>query len=151
MEFLRIKDISEADFDGIVAKAGGSRINSQGSADYKLGEAVAELKFIQEEGFEAPARQAKLARLFRQQQRGSSVVVMHPKRLTPEQSREYYRIVERPIKRPIYNADKQLEATANRLDPQLTRVLVLLNLGYTALTPDEFQSVAVKCVHNDTT
>jgi hypothetical protein len=36
MDFIRIKNISEEDFHGIVQAAGGSRIASQGSADFRI-------------------------------------------------------------------------------------------------------------------
>jgi hypothetical protein len=150
VESIRIKNISETDFDGIVHAAGGARIASEGSADYRLGEAVVELKLIQEEGFEKASRQEKLARLFRTQQPNSPVVVLDPKTLDAAKSRRYYNIVEGPIKTLVKKADKQLQTTAQRFTPEPTRVLVIINLGYTALDPDEFQSVCLKCVHNDT-
>src|SRR3954468_23218212 len=105
MEFLRIKGVSEKDFDGIVAKAGGKRIQSEGSADYVLNEAVFELKLIQEEGFEKATRQSKLAKLFSEQQPGAPVVVIDPKTLDTAKAREYYRIVEGPLKTHIKKAN----------------------------------------------
>jgi hypothetical protein len=151
MDFIRIKNISETDFDGILQAAGGSRIASEGCADYRLNEAIIELKFIQEEGLEKVSRQAKIAKMFRAQQPHAPVVVLDPTTLNAAQSRDYYNIVAGPIKTHVKKADKQLEATAQRYNPQATRVLVIINLGYTALTPDEFRSVCLKCVHNDTT
>jgi hypothetical protein len=151
MDYIRIKNISEADFDGVVQTAGGSRIASDGSADYRLNEAIIELKLIQEEGFEKASRQAKIAALFRAQQPKAPVVVLDPDALDAAQSRDYYNIVAGPMKTHIKKADKQLEATAQRYDPRPTRVLVIINLGYTALAHDEFQSVCLKCVRNDTT
>jgi hypothetical protein len=151
MEFIRIKNITEEDFHGIVQAAGGSRIASQGSADYRLNEALIELKLIVEEGFEKASRQAKMASLFQAQQPNAPVVVLDPKTLDATQSRDYYNIVAGPIKTHVKKADKQLDATAQRYDPPPTRVLVIMNLGYTALTPDEFRRVCLKCVHNDTT
>jgi hypothetical protein len=151
MDYIRIKNVSEADFDAIVQAAGGFRIASEGSADYRLNEAIIELKLIQEEGFEKASRQAKIAALFRTQQPKAPVVVLDPDTLDAAQSRDYNNIVAGPMKTHVKKADKQLEATAQRYGPQLTRVLVIINLGYTALAHDEFQSVCLKCVHNDTT
>lgn len=151
MEFIRIKNISEEDFHGIVQAAGGTRIATDSSADYRLNEALIELKFIVEEGFEKASRQAKIATLFRAQQPNAPVVVLDPKTLDATQSRDYYNIVAGPIKTHVKKADKQLDATAQRFNPPPTRVLVIMNLGYTALTPDEFRTVCLKCVHNDTT
>jgi hypothetical protein len=151
MEYIRIKSISEADFDGIVQASGGSRIASEGSADYRLNEAIMELKLIQEEGFEKAPRQAKLPALFKGQQPNAPVVVLDPDNLDQVQSRDYYNIVAGPIKTQVKKADKQLATTAQRYSPEPTRVLIILNLGYTALTADEFQSICLKCVRNDTT
>jgi hypothetical protein len=153
MDYLRIKNISETDFDGIIQTAGGSRLaeGSALSADYRLHEAIIELKLIEEEGFEKTSRQAKIARIFRAQQPHAPVVVVDPTTLARAQSRYYYNVVAGPIKVQVKKADKQLEATAQRYSPQPTKVLVIINLGYTALEPDEFQSICLKCVHNDTT
>lgn len=154
MDYIRIKNISQADFDGIIEAAGGARIDLQTaetSADYKLNEAIIELKLIEEEGFEKAPRQAKLAGLFKAQQPNRPVVVLDPERLDPAQSRDYYNIVAGPIKTQVKSAARQLEATAQRDTPPPTRVLVIINLGYTALAADEFASVCLKCVRNDTT
>src|SRR6476646_10256274 len=107
MEFIRIKNVSEADFDGVVQTAGGSRITSEGSADYRLNEAVIELKLIQEEGFEKSSRQAKIAALFRAQQPKAPVVVLDPDTLDAAQSRDYYNIVAGPIKTHVKTAARQ--------------------------------------------
>jgi len=151
MEYIRVKNISESDFDAIVKDAGGVRISSEGSADYLLNEALIELKFVQDEGFEKPTRQKKIANLFHALQPHASVVIVNPDLLDKTNSRDYYNIVAGPIKTHVKKADKQLEATAQRYNPKPIRVLVILNLGYTALSPDEFKSVCFKCVLNDTT
>lgn len=154
MDYIRIKKISQTDFDGIVEAAGGVRIDLQTaetSADYKLNEAIIELKLIEEEGFEKAPRQAKLAALFKAQQPNRPVVVLDPAGLDPGQFRDYYNIVAGPIKTQVKSAARHLEATAQRYTPSPTRVLVIINLGYTALAADEFASVCLKCVRNDTT
>ena len=51
MEYIRIKAVTEADFDQVITSAGGSRIIADGSADYLLNEAIIELKLVSEEGF----------------------------------------------------------------------------------------------------
>jgi len=150
MEFIRIKSLTEADFDGVIVSAGGSRISQEGSADYLFNEGIIELKLVKEEGFEKTDRQAKLASLFRQAQPNRPVVLLQPKKLNAVDSRNYYRIVEVPIKNACKKASKQLQATAARLDPTPVRVLVIINVGYTLLSPDEFKDVCFKCVRNDT-
>jgi hypothetical protein len=153
MEHIRIKTVSEADFDGVVTSAGGSRIPEQGSAesaDYILNEAIIELKLVKEEGFEKTERQTRLANLFRQTQPNKPVVLVNPKELNASNSRAYYRIVEGPIKTASKKASKQLKVTAERLNPTAARVFVILNVGYTLLSLDEFKEVCLKCVGNDT-
>ncbi len=150
MEALRIRYISEADIDAIVSTAGGRRLTAPGSADYQLNEALVELKLVEEEGFHKEERQVKLARLFQQNQPGRSTVVISPKLLGPSGQREYYNIVRGPIHRQVCKAAKQLEKTACSIQPSATRVLLILNVGYTGLSPDDFKAVCVKCAQNDT-
>jgi hypothetical protein len=150
MEYIRIKPVTEDDFDGLIASAGGSRIPEEASADYRLNEAIIELKLVSEEGFEKADRQKKLATLFREAQPNRPVVLINPERLNEAEARRYYRIVETPIKSHCKKASKQLQLTAERSNPTPTRVLVILNVGYTLLSSDEFKDVCFKCVRNDT-
>jgi hypothetical protein len=150
MEYLRIKAVTEDDFDQVIISAGGSRIPGEGSADYLLNESIIELKLIREEGFEKTERQRKLAKLFRETQPNRPVVLINPKGLSPTDSRNYYRIVEVPIKNACKKASKQLQITAARYSQPPVRVLVILNVGYTLLSSDEFKDVCFKCVRNDT-
>lgn len=151
MDYIRIKSITEADFDQVVVAAGGSRIAKEGAADYVLNEAIIELKLVVEEGFEKRERQQKLTALFRQTQPNLPVVTIAPTRLSPEKLRSYYRIVEAPLKSACKKASKQLQATAACSTSTPVRVLVILNVGYTLLSSAEFREVCCKCVRNDTT
>ncbi|HAB19239.1 MAG TPA: hypothetical protein DCE44_22780, partial [Verrucomicrobiales bacterium] len=150
MEYIRIKTVTEEDFDRVITSAGGSRILEESSADYRLNEAIIELKLVSEEGFEKTDRQRKLANLFREMQPDQPVVLISPESLNESNSRNYYRIVEVPIKNACKKASKQLQATAKRDGQPPVRVLVILNVGYTLLSPDEFKDVCFKCVCNDT-
>ena len=150
MEYVRIKTVSETDFDKLITSAGGSRIVEEDSADYRLNEAIIELKLVSEEGFEKTERQKKLAALFRRTQPKTPVVILKLGQLSEENLRDYYRIVETPIKNTCKKASKQLQKTAARYDQQPLRVLIILNVGYTLLSQDEFKDVCFKCVRNDT-
>ena len=151
MEYIRIKAVSEADFDQVITSAGGSRILEDGSADYRLNEAIIELKLVSEEGFDKAERQKKLAAyLFRETPPKRRVVVIKPEQLNDADSRDYYRIIEVPIKNACKKASKQLQVTAARCNQKPVQVLVILNVGYTLLSPDEFKDVCFKCVRNDT-
>lgn len=76
--------------------------------------------------------------------------VLDPQLLDEIRRREYYIIVSGPMKTHIKKADKQLEKTANRIRPQATRVLWIINTECTALTRDEFKDICIKCARNDT-
>jgi hypothetical protein len=150
MDYLRIKKISETEFDTIVETAGGSRIKADGSADYEWKDAVVELKLVLEEGLEKASRQNKLANLFREQQHGRPVIVVDPQLLDEKSLMVYYNIVSGPIKNHVRKAAKQLDVTSQRYHPPPARVLIILNIGYTTLLPDEFKTVCAKCARNDT-
>lgn len=151
MDYLRIKTISEAEFDTVVESAGGSRIRADGSADYLWRDAVVELKLVLEEGLEKDVRQNKIASLFQEQQSPRPVVVVDPQLLDEKRLLAYYNIVSGPIKNHVRKAAKQLDATSQRYSPPLTRVLIILNIGYATLLPDEFKAICAKCVRNNTT
>ena len=144
MEYFRIKTVSEEDVDRVVDSAGGQRIREEGSADYLFKGAIMDLKLIQEEGFDKSTRQAKIASLFRITSPQSPVVVVNPNRLPHEDQRAYYNIVSGPIKTHIKKAAHQLDVTRRRYPGDSTRVLLILNVGYTALAPEEFSSVCLK-------
>jgi hypothetical protein len=104
---LKIKKVSEVDFDRTVMEAGGARINETDSADYIFGEAILELKLVEEEGLDKGTRQQKLANLFRPQQPLSPVVVIAPNRLDKVAARTYYNIIAGPIKTHVKKAAAQ--------------------------------------------
>lgn len=145
MERMKIKMVSELDFDTVVKEAGGSRIDKPDSADYILNEALIELKLVMEEGYEVHTRQQKIASIFRRQQPQSPVVVIRPNSLDEAGKRDYYNAVADPIEGAVRKAAKQLDKTAQRMNPRPVRVLVILNIGYTALSIDEFKDICIKC------
>jgi hypothetical protein len=151
MDYLRIKKVSEVEFDTVVEAAGGSRIRADGSVDYLWKDAVVELKLVLEEGLEKGSRQSKIANLFREQHPGKPVIVVDPQLLDEKSLMAYYNIVSGPIKNHVRKAAKQLDVTSQRYSPPPARVLIILNIGYATLLPDEFKAVCAKCVRNDTT
>lgn len=153
MDYLRIGRILEEDFDSMVENAGGSRFSADHSreiqlnADYRLGNAVVELKIVEEEGFEKETRQKKLAALFRKAFPDKPTLILSPDLLEEEEQHRYYRILETPIKTHVKKAAKQLAVSS--CDGEI-RLLILVNNGYGALTHEEFKFLAVKCASNDT-
>ncbi|TKJ35443.1 MAG: hypothetical protein CEE38_14810 [Planctomycetes bacterium B3_Pla] len=156
MDYIRINRIHEKDFDSIIEEAGGNRIKTNGSAsngysaDYRLNEAIIELKFIREEGLVKESRRRKVAEIFRGTQADRPVVVLDPKILSEKNLRKYYNLLGQPIQTAVKKAAKQVHETKLRIGTDSTRVLVILNDGYTALSMDEFREVVGKVVRNDT-
>jgi hypothetical protein len=80
---LTIRPISETDIDQIVRTAGGVRAHEDAhrrarkGADYRLKDAVIELKILEEDGLLKPERQAKLAALFQKVTPDRSVAEFH--------------------------------------------------------------------------
>lgn len=150
MDYIRIRKVIEADFDSVVELSGGQRIPEEGSADYLLHEALLELKLVEEEGLEKATRRVKVAKIFRERQPDAPTVRVVPQILDPTGQRAYYTAVAGPIKTHVKKADNQLERTRKRKNPQLVRVIVIINNGYAALSHEEFKSICVKCAQNDT-
>lgn len=150
MDRISIGKITEEDFDGIITRAGGVRLTTEATADYQLGNAIIELKFVEEEGFHKTERQEKISDLFKPLHADWPVIPVLPDKLSAEHRRTYDRIIETPIKTHLRKADRQLKATANLLGTGLVRVAIILNVGYTAISPEEFQAICLKRARNDT-
>ena len=156
MNYIQINRIVETDFDAIVEVAGGEKIDpnvygQKGNvADYRLNEAIIELKLVREEGLTKITRRGKVAEIFRKFQPDRPVVVLDPKILSKEETQKYYNLMEQPIQTAVKKAAKQLHDTELRDKADSTRVLVILNDGYTALNMDEFRDAVGKRIRNDT-
>lgn len=157
MDYMRIGKLTEGDFDRMIEQAGGSRVvvddaqESAPNADYRLDDALIELKLVEEEGFEKTERQRKLAGLFDGRHPGRTTIVLDANTLDDAGRRKYYNTMAGPLKGHVKKAAKQLAATTERLGGRYARVLLLVNNGYSALDQHEFAEIALKCVHNDTT
>jgi len=156
--WLRIARITEADFDRLVTAAGGRRsANATGqtkpSADYELGNALLELKLIEEEGLQGPQkadRQRKVAELFRGIHPDDPVIVLDPADLDAERRRRYFNLLGGPIQTAVRKAARQLEGSRAERRDDPVRVLILVNNGYAALSHDDFVQIVLKSVRNDT-
>jgi len=156
MDYVHIGKLEESDFDAIIEHAGGRRLSADDSreyrpnADYALGEAVVELKLVEEEGLEKVQRQRKVAEIFRPQHPDRPVIILRPELLDDAGRRAYYSAMAGPIKGHVKTAAKQLEETAKLLGGQAVRVLILMNNGYAALSHEEFTDIAFSRACNDT-
>lgn len=148
--------LSEDDLDGVVTEAGGSRAHSDADqrtavgADFVLGKTVIELKMLDDEGFDKPERQKKLAALFRSLEPDRPVVVLDPANLSEAGQRAYQRIIEGPIKQAATKARRQLTQSRTELPSTTGSVLWVFNNGYTALDNDTLAEVVVNRVRQDT-
>jgi len=156
MDYVHIGKLEESDFDAIIERAGGRRLSpddsreNRSNADYTLGEAVVELKLVEEEGLEKQERQQRVAEMFRAQQPDRPVIVLLPELLDGAGRHAYYSVMAGPIKGHVKKAARQLKETGTRLGNQPVRVLILINNGYAALSHEEFTDIAVNRACNDT-
>lgn len=155
LEPIKLHRISEDDFDGIVANAGGKKVDDgtgeQGekSADYLLNDVVIELKIVEEEGLEKPERQEKVARLFREQFSDYPVVVIDPYIVSTDTRNKLFRFLEGPMKSLVKKASKQLAQSADKHNAK-ARALIIFNNGFMSLNHSDFERLVLKCVRNDT-
>lgn len=156
MEFITIDRLSEDDFTSMIIDAGGKRYSENDSvediknADYLLGSSIIELKLVEEEGFKKKKRQKKICDLFSQYWEERSVVVIDPEILNDSDKNTYERILEGPLKRHVKKASKQLKSTQAVIGEPKSKILIIVNNGYTALDGSEFRKIARKCAQNDT-
>jgi hypothetical protein len=150
MKCIAISTVTELDLDEVVRRAGG-RCNNvrRGSAepthaDYVFDDAVVELKCIVEEGFSKSERQAKLAKLFEDQNNPRPVVVLDSELLSEDQQRAYYNALLTPIQKHVKKAATQTTATAAEIGGGHARVLLILNVGYTGVDHTEFTRLVLK-------
>lgn len=156
MDWVRITPIAEPQVDEILEAAGGRRAHPEADrrqdvgGDYVLGDAVIELKCLDDEGLAKPERQRRLAALFRARFPESPVVVLDPEQLPEDGRREYDRIMETPIKQAVATARKQLKQSRAELPDVTTTVLLVVNNGYTALDHASLLDLVVHRVRQDT-
>lgn len=153
---LTIRPISEPDIDEIVRTAGGVRAHEDAhkrakkGADYRLIDAVIELKILEEDGLLKPERQTKLAALFRKATPDRPVIVLDKNKLPESLHRDYNRILEGPVKTAVSKARVQLSQSRRELDGTNASILMIINNGYTALRHEELMVMAANRVRQDT-
>lgn len=156
MENLYIRPLSEADLDAIISMAGGKRAHPDADrrdkpgADYVLGEAVIELKALDDEGLSKPERQAKLAALFRSYEPDRPVIVLDRAALPEQGQRDYDRMLERPVANAVRGPRAQLKQSRSEFGTDRTTVLFVINNGNTALDHDALLNMVAHRVRNDT-
>lgn len=155
-EAFRIRPLTESDLDKVIETAGGTRAHPDAdrrdakSADYRLGNALIELKALDDEGLAKAERQSKLAMLFRQyNDEMPPVVVLDRESLSEEGRRSYDRILEGLIKNAVGSARKQLKQSRIEYPDVTTSILLMLNNGYTALDHKALLQMVAHRARND--
>lgn len=153
---LTIRPISESDIDEIIREAGGLRAHEDAhrrakkGADYRLKDAVIELKILEEDGLSKLERQAKLATLFLKVTPDRPVIVLDKDKLPEPLRRDYNRILEGPVKTAVSKARAQLSQSRQELEGTDASVLMIINNGYTALRHEELVALAANRARQDT-
>lgn len=156
METFRIQPIDEHSVNEIMILAGGARAHpdadrrSQQGADYVLGDALIELKALDEEGMSKPERQRKLAELFRKYGDARPVVVVDRNRLPASGRREFDGILDRPLNGIVKKARRQLLQSRSEFGQATCSILMVLNNGYTALGHEALVELAARRARHDT-
>jgi len=156
MDLLSIGRITETDIDEVVNQLGVRRfveddsIQNEPNADYVIGNAVLELKLVEEEGLMKTKRRHKIGQLFIECHSNCPVLVLDPMLLDSDRQRKYYDILAKPLLKPIQRAAKQLDVSATCMTGTPSRVLIVLNIGYTALDHEEFKKLAAQICRRNT-
>ncbi|NZD53141.1 hypothetical protein [Rhizobium leguminosarum] len=152
----RIRPLTEDSFNEIVELAGGKRAHpdqdrrAARNADYILGDAVIELKILDDEGLSKAERQTKLAALFTALDPDKPVRVLDRELLDLAGQRAYDRAMEGPIKGAVKSAKGQLVQSRSEFPETKRSILMLINNANTALDHDEIVQMVGRRARNDT-
>jgi hypothetical protein len=152
----RIRPLTESACNEIMEAAGGRRAHPDHSrrgarnADYILGEAVIELKILEDEGLSKAERQRKLATLFTALDPDRPVYVLDRNQLDLNGQRAYDRAMESPIKGAVRSAKGQLIQSRSEFPETKRSILLLINNANTALDHDEIREMVGRRARNDT-
>ena len=152
----RIRPLSENVWTEIIESAGGRRAYERDdqqttrNADYIIGEAVIELKVLEDDSLSKSERQEKLAHLFGELDSDRPVHVLDRNRLDVNQKRIYDRAMEGAIKKAVKSAKKQLAQTRIDFTETKRSILLLVNNSNTALDHTEILDLVGRRVKNDT-
>ena len=153
---IRIRPLSEDVFTEIIELAGGRRayadhINmTMKNADYILGDAVIELKILDDDSLKKRDRQKKLSHLFNKKDPNRPVHVLDRNLLDPNEQKAYGRAMETPIKNAVRTAKGQLAQSRSQFPNTNCSILMLVNNANTALDHDEILEMAGRRARNDT-
>lgn len=156
MDAMQIRPLTEEDLHFVIQSAGGEwlhpdpTVRTEIGADFRLGGTVIELKSLDEEGFDKPERQKKLARIFRSHFPHRPVIVLDRRALPAADQRAFDGAVVGPIKAAVAKAAKQLKQSRRENPGTTCSVLWMVNNGFTTLDHEQLVSLCVTRARNDT-
>jgi len=156
LPFLRAPRIGETFIDQVVSAAGGRRLTESEiegingpNADYVLGDAVIELKDIQEEGLLVSTRRDKLVQLFRSTKANADYVSLSANDLSANEWMKYIDILGGPIQTQVKKAAQQVKQSRSYLGCKRSLV-IFLNTGYSSIPHNLFDSMVRRYCGKDT-
>lgn len=152
-----IPKITEKFVDDVVFACGGRRPNDEEknyetikNADYLFERGIAELKIIEEEGLLKEERQGNIAKLFKKIYPNHEFINISSALNDPQVKRQYFSIIEKPIRKVIRKASKQLKSTHSFLGwEQANKIIIIVNNGFTSISPEDFRNICIKSAQND--
>ena len=130
-----VEKLTEDYFDSIFEKNGGVRIaeGDDRTADYKIGNIVLELKFLEKVGSHSPVRQNKLAGLFKPTQPNRPVVVLDDNLLDDQGKHIFRQIYKGTIHGHIRKAKQQLKESRLAHPETNCSILFFHNIGFSSM------------------
>lgn len=156
IQSFKIPPITEADLDAVIKNAGGSRLHPDHDrrdkigADYRLGNALIELKCLDEEGLDKVERQEKLHQLFKENGSGQPTIILDRDHLQAPNQRTFDRIMAVPIKTAVKKANAQLKQSRSEFPDTKCSVLLIINNNYESLDHDYVCNLVLNRVRQDT-
>lgn len=147
-----VEKLTEDYFDSIFEKIGGIRIaeGDDRTADYKIGNIVLELKFLEKEGSHSSVRQNKLAGLFKPTQPNRPVVVLDDNLLDDQGKHIFRQIYKGTIHGHIRKAKQQLKESRLAHPDTNCSILFFHNIGFASMDHAELFELIKNRVRNDT-
>ncbi|MBL7234178.1 hypothetical protein [Komagataeibacter oboediens] len=153
---FKIPPITETDLDTVIVNAGGSRLHpdhdrrDKVGADYRLGEALIELKFLDQEGLDKVGRQKKIHKLFEEINPDQLAITLDRDNLQARNQRQFDSIMRGPIQTAVKKANDQLKQSRSEFSDTKCSVLLIINNNYSSLDHEYLCNLVLNRVRQDT-
>ncbi len=153
-----IPNITERFVDNVVFACGGRRLTDEEknfeklkNAGYLFEGCIAELKIIEEEGLLKEEKQGNIANIFKRLFPTVEFINIENALGNEQVKQEYFSIIEKPIRKVIRKASKQLKSTHSFLGwDQAEKIIIIVNNGFASIQADDFKKICIKSAKNDT-